>query len=165
MEMKKIEIFTDGSSLGNPGPGGYAAIVCYKGIKKELSQGYRRTTNNRMEMMGAIASLSALKERCSVTIYTDSQYLADGISKGWAIKWRQRGWIKSNKERALNVDLWSKLLDLLEYHQVEFKWLRGHAGHPENERCDKLAKEAATAPNLLIDKDYEESSLPTPGER
>lgn len=158
MELKKIEIFTDGSSLGNPGPGGYGVIVSYKGIKKELSQGYRRTTNNRMEMMGAIAALSALKERCEVILYTDSQYLCDGIGKGWAAGWRRRGWRKSNKEKALNVDLWSKLLDLLEYHKVELRWIRGHAGHPENERCDVLAKQAAVSPNLLIDKGYEENA-------
>jgi len=157
MDLKQIEIFTDGSSLGNPGPGGYGAIVSYKGIKKELSQGYRKTTNNRMEMMGAIAALSALKERCHVILYTDSQYLADGIMKGWALGWRKRGWVKSNKEKALNVDLWSKLLDLLEYHNVEFRWLRGHAGHIENERCDKLAKQAAVSPGLLADAGYEES--------
>lgn len=157
MELKKLEIYTDGCSLGNPGPGGYAAIVVYKGVKKELSQGYRKTTNNRMELMGAVAALSALKERCEVVLYTDSQYLADGISKGWAVSWRKRGWIKSNKEKALNVDLWSRLLDLLEYHKVEFRWLRGHAGHPENERCDKLAKQAAVSPNLLIDQGYEQN--------
>ncbi|MGE5431834.1 MAG: ribonuclease HI [Syntrophomonadaceae bacterium] len=153
-ELKHITIFTDGGSLGNPGPGGYAAIVEFKDRRREFSQGFKLTTNNRMEIMAAITGLSALKERCRVTLYTDSQYLVNGVMKGWAKKWKAKGWMRNKTEKAENVDLWEKLLDLVSYHEVEFKWVRGHAGHTENEMCDKLCKQAAQAPDLLEDTGY-----------
>lgn len=137
--MKKVEIFTDGACSGNPGPGGYGVVMRYKGIEKELSGGNPRTTNNRMELSAVIAGLSALKEPCEVTIISDSKYIIEAVQKGWAKKWKANNWIKSDKKKALNPDLWDKLLSLLEKHKVEFVWVKGHAGHPENERCDKLA--------------------------
>lgn len=143
-EKQLVHLYTDGSSLGNPGPGGYGAILEYNGVEKEFSGGENPTTNNRMELMGAIAGLSALKRPCRVILTSDSKYLVDGITKGWAKSWRARGWKKADKKPALNVDLWQKLLDLLEIHEVEFVWVKGHAGHPYNERCDELAVAYAT---------------------
>lgn len=137
--LKKVEIFTDGACSGNPGPGGYGTILRYNGVEKELSGGARETTNNRMELTAAIAGLEALKERCDVTLYSDSKYLVDAINCGWAVRWRENGWMRTKKEKAQNPDLWERLLDLLEYHQVQLVWVKGHAGHPENERCDRLA--------------------------
>lgn len=137
--MKKVEIFTDGACSGNPGPGGYGVVMRYKGIEKELSGGDSQTTNNRMELSAVIAGLSALKEPCEVTITSDSKYIIDAIQKGWAKKWKANNWIKSDKKKALNSDLWDELLSLLNKHKVEFVWVKGHAGHPENERCDELA--------------------------
>ncbi|MBQ4054864.1 MAG: ribonuclease HI [Clostridia bacterium] len=139
--MKKVDIYSDGACSGNPGPGGFGTIVVYKGIEKEISGGERNTTNNRMELLGAISGLEALKEPCEVTLTSDSKYLVDSITKGWAKSWRAKNWIKSDKKPALNADLWARLLDLLEIHKVEFVWVRGHVGHPYNERCDKLAVE------------------------
>ena len=134
-DIKKVEIFTDGACSGNPGPGGYGVVLrCGEHIK-ELSGGERETTNNRMELTGVIRGLEALKYPCEVTLTTDS------VTKGWVYGWKKRGWIKSDKKPALNVDLWEKLLPLLEKHKVEFVWVKGHAGHPENERCDRLAVE------------------------
>jgi ribonuclease HI len=137
--MKKVEIYTDGACSGNPGSGGWGAILKYGENVKELSGGEARTTNNRMEMSAVIAALSALKEPCQVTLTSDSKYVIDAITKGWAKKWQANNWIKSDKKPALNSDLWEKLLSLLEIHSVEFVWVKGHAGHPENERCDELA--------------------------
>lgn len=137
--MKEIELFTDGACSGNPGPGGWGAILRYNGIEKELSGGEENTTNNRMELTAAIEGLSALKEPCRVRLVTDSRYVADGIGKGWAESWRKNGWRKADKKPALNADLWEKLLLLTERHTVEIEWVRGHNGHPENERCDALA--------------------------
>ena len=137
--MKKVEIYSDGACSGNPGPGGYGTIIVYNGVEKELSGGEPETTNNRMELLGAIAGLEALKEPCEVTLTSDSRYLVDGVTKGWAESWRGKGWIKPDKRPALNPDLWGRLLDLLAVHNVEFVWVRGHVGHPYNERCDKLA--------------------------
>ena len=137
--MKHVEIFTDGACSGNPGPGGYGVVLRFGTVEKELSGGEANTTNNRMELMGVIAGLSALKEPCAVTLTTDSRYVVDSITKGWVYGWKRKGWIKSDKKPALNVDLWEQLLHLLERHRVEFVWVRGHAGHPENERCDALA--------------------------
>ncbi len=137
--MKKVEIFTDGSCLGNPGAGGWGAILRYKGTEKEISGGDKATTNNRMELTAVIEALSMLKERCDVTLYSDSQYVCNGLAKGWAKKWKANGWKKADKTPALNSDLWSKLLDLYEKHDVHIVWVKGHAGHPENERCDRLA--------------------------
>lgn len=135
-------IFTDGACSGNPGPGGWGAILKYRDKTLELSGGEPRTTNNRMELLGVINALEQLKRptRCEIT--TDSQYVINGITKGWAAGWRARGWIKSDKKPALNADLWDRLLNLLEIHDVRFKWTRGHAGHAENERCDELARRA-----------------------
>lgn len=137
--MKKIEMFTDGACSGNPGPGGWGVILRYNGIEKELSGGARETTNNRMELTAVIEGLKALKEPCEVLICTDSKYVVDGITLGWAKKWRSNGWKKPDKKPALNPELWSELLDLTERHSVKFKWIKGHAGHAENERCDMLA--------------------------
>lgn len=140
-ELKHVEIFTDGACSGNPGPGGYGTILRYGGAEKELSGGEAETTNNRMELMAAIAGLEALKERCAVTLYSDSKYLTDAIKCGWAVKWRANGWRRGRNAPALNADLWERLLGLLENHEVEIVWVKGHAGHPENERCDRLAVE------------------------
>ncbi|MBR1738983.1 MAG: ribonuclease HI [Ruminococcus sp.] len=137
--MKQIEMFTDGACSGNPGPGGYGVILRYKGNEKELWGGERATTNNRMELTAVIKGLEALKEPCQVTLYSDSKYIIDAVNKGWAEKWRANGWIKGDKKPALNPDLWERLLDLLKIHRVEFIWVKGHAGHPENERCDQMA--------------------------
>ena len=140
MEQKKeVELFTDGACLGNPGPGGYGAILRWNGKEKEISGGEPSTTNNRMEISAAIAGLSALKIPCKVTLYSDSQYLVNAIQKGWAARWKRCGWMRTKTEPAQNKDLWETLLNLLERHQVEFVWVKGHAGHPENERCDRLA--------------------------
>ena len=136
---KRVEIFTDGACSGNPGPGGYGAILKYGEHIKELSGGEEQTTNNRMELTAVITALEALKEPCLVVLTTDSKYVVDGIEKGWAKSWRENGWKKKDKKPALNPDLWGKLLDLLEVHEVKFNWVKGHAGHPENERCDELA--------------------------
>ena len=137
--MKKIEMFTDGACSGNPGPGGWGTILRYKGVEKELCGGEKETTNNRMELTAVIAGLEALKEPCEVTVTTDSRYVVDGITKGWAESWRNNGWKKPDKKPALNPDLWERLLDLTEKHEVSFNWIKGHAGHSENERCDALA--------------------------
>ncbi len=139
--LKKVEIFTDGACSGNPGPGGYGVVLRYNGNEKELSGGDSQTTNNRMELTAAIVGLEALKERCFVTLYSDSKYLIDAINCGWAVRWRENGWMRTKKDAAQNPDLWDRLLNLLEKHQVEFVWVKGHAGHPENERCDRLAVE------------------------
>ena len=137
--MKKVELFTDGACSGNPGPGGWGAILRYNGHEKELSGGEADTTNNRMELLAVIEGLQALKEPCEVTLTSDSQYVCNAISKGWAKSWKKNGWIKSDKSPAKNPELWDRLLDLLERHRVTVVWVRGHNGHPENERCDELA--------------------------
>ncbi|MDY3257217.1 MAG: ribonuclease HI [Ruminococcus callidus] len=140
--MKKVFLFSDGACSGNPGPGGYGVILRYKDTEKEFSGGEPETTNNRMELMGVITGLSALKEPCEVLVTTDSKYVVDSITKGWVHSWQKKGWVKSDKKPALNVDLWKQLLPLLEIHKVTFNWVKGHAGHPENERCDAMAVEA-----------------------
>lgn len=137
--MKYIELFTDGACSGNPGPGGWGVVLRYQGHEKELCGGERDTTNNRMELTAAIMGLSALKEPCKVRLVTDSKYVADGITKGWAQSWQKNGWRKADKKPALNPDLWEKLLELIKIHNVTIEWVKGHAGHPENERCDQLA--------------------------
>lgn len=137
--MKHVDIYTDGACSGNPGAGGWGAVIVYKGIEKELSGGEAKTTNNRMELTAVIEALKALKEPCEVTLTSDSKYVVDGITKGWAKSWRTKGWRKGDGKPALNPDLWGELLDLLEMHSVEFVWVKGHAGHPYNERCDRLA--------------------------
>lgn len=137
--MKKIEIFTDGACSGNPGPGGWGVVLRYNGVEKELSGGEAETTNNRMELTAVISALLALKEPCEVFLTTDSKYVCDSVLKGWVYTWKSNGWRKADKKPALNVDLWEQLLELLEKHNVTFNWVKGHAGHPENERCDRLA--------------------------
>lgn len=153
-DPKNVSIYTDGACIGNPGPGGYGVVLLYKGHRRELSGGYRQTTNNRMELFAAIVGLEALKQKCRVTLNSDSQYLIKAIDRGWAKKWRANGWKRNRRESASNPDLWERILDLCEYHQVEFKWIRGHSGHLENERCDELALEAAKRPNLDVDEGY-----------
>lgn len=140
--MKHVDIYTDGACSGNPGPGGYGAILVFKGAEKELSGGHPETTNNRMELLGAITALEQLKEPCNVLLTSDSKYLVDGINLGWASSWKKNNWKKADKKPALNSDLWERLLQLLEIHDVTFTWVKGHAGHPYNERCDALAVEA-----------------------
>ena len=134
-----VEIFTDGACSGNPGPGGYGAILKAGGSVKEISGGAKDTTNNRMELSGVIEALSSLKYPCDVVLTTDSKYVIDSVTKGWARSWQKNGWKKADKKPALNTDLWGKLLSLLDIHNVKFVWVKGHAGHPENERCDELA--------------------------
>ncbi len=137
--MKHVDIYTDGACKHNPGPGGWGAVIVFKGIEKELSGGEGHTTNNRMELMAVINALEALKEPCEVTLTSDSKYVIDSIEKRWVYGWKQRGWVKSDKSPALNPDLWERLLQLLEIHEVKLVWVKGHAGHPYNERCDELA--------------------------
>jgi ribonuclease HI len=158
--MKQVTIYTDGACTGNPGPGGYGVILQYNNQRKELSAGFRHTTNNRMEMLACVAGLRALKEPCEVTIFSDSRYVVDAMSKAWALKWRSNGWKRKDgdgaRKEVRNPDLWEQMLDLCEKHRVAFKWVRGHAGHVENERCDELAREAAASDGLSIDAAYEE---------
>jgi len=156
-DRKYVTIYTDGACIGNPGPGGYGTVLMYKGRRRELSGGYRLTTNNRMEMLAAIVALEALKESCRVTIHTDSEYLANAVEKGWARRWKANGWRRNKKEKALNPDLWERLITLCDSHEVEFKWIRGHAGDIENERCDSLAIQAAQQSTLIVDEGYEAS--------
>ena len=137
--MKTVTIYTDGACSGNPGPGGWGAILCYNGAEKELSGGEAMTTNNRMELTGVIEALSALNEPCTVELYSDSKYVVDALSKGWARAWREKGWIKADKKPALNVDLWEKLLQLCQTHELHCHWVKGHAENEFNNRCDELA--------------------------
>ena len=155
VDKSHVTIYTDGACRGNPGPGGYGVLLVSDGHCRELSGGYRMTTNNRMEILAAIVGLEALKKRSTVTVYSDSQYLVNAIQEGWAKRWRASGWKRNKKERAINPDLWARLLDLCERHDVEFRWVRGHAGHPENERCDELAVAAAASSDLPTDEGYE----------
>lgn len=142
-EMKKhVELFTDGACSGNPGKGGWGAVLRYGQSERELSGGEKSTTNNRMELKAVIMGLKALKEPCHVTLTTDSKYVSDGLSKGWARSWQKNGWRKADKKPALNPDLWEELLRLTDIHDVDIVWVKGHAGHPENERCDRLAVKA-----------------------
>lgn len=137
--IKEIEMFSDGACSGNPGPGGWGAILRFKGTEKELSGGETDTTNNRMEMMGAIAALESLKEPCKITAYTDSQYIANAFLKKWLDSWQKNGWKTAAKKPVKNKDLWERLLIQVQRHQVAWRWIKGHTGHPENERCDELA--------------------------
>ncbi|MFV0399968.1 MAG: ribonuclease HI [Oscillospiraceae bacterium] len=140
--MKNVRLYTDGACSGNPGPGGWGTILRFGGHEKELSGGEADTTNNRMELTAVIKGLEALKEPCKVDVTSDSRYVVDAVEKGWARGWKARGWKKADKKPALNADLWEQLLRLLDTHDVTFHWIRGHDGHPENERCDALAVEA-----------------------
>ena len=137
--MKQVEIYTDGACSGNPGPGGWGAILLYKGHRKEISGGEPATTNNRMELTAVISALSMLKEPCVVELYSDSKYVIDALEKGWAWGWKKRGWVKSDKKPALNPDLWERLLGLTQTHTVHYHWVKGHAENPLNNRCDELA--------------------------
>jgi ribonuclease HI len=153
-----IEIYTDGGALGNPGPGGYGIVMISGNRKKELCGGYRLTTNNRMELMGCIVALQELKQKNRpITLYSDSSYVVNGINKGWAKSWRKNGWIKSDKKPAMNHDLWAELLKLTEGLDIIFKWVKGHAGNPNNERCDELAVSSAKQYHLPTDTGYEQA--------
>ncbi len=138
-KLEHVDIYTDGACRGNPGPGGWAAILVCRGFEREISGGEKSTTNNRMELTAAIEGLAALKFPCEVTLTSDSKYLTDAVNRGWLKSWQARGWVKSNREPVLNIDLWKKLLDLISGHRVTFVWVRGHDGHRYNERCDALA--------------------------
>ena len=152
--VKHVIIYTDGGCRGNPGPGGYGAVLLFGAKRREISAGFRRTTNNRMEIMAVIAGLSALRYRCAVTVYTDSKYVANSITLGWAARWRAKGWKREDKN-VPNFDLWSQLLDLCAQHKVTFEWVKGHAGTVENERCDVLSNQAFRGTDLPVDSGYE----------
>jgi ribonuclease HI len=154
-ESGRIVIYTDGSSLTNPGPGGYGAVLLYPDRRKELSGGYRLTTNNRMELMACIMALRSLESDEPVELYCDSRYVVDSISKGWAKRWKSKRWKRDRDQPVENADLWAQLLELLDSHKVDFHWLAGHAGHKENERCDQLARKAARGKYLPVDVGYQ----------
>jgi ribonuclease HI len=158
--LKRVTIYTDGACLGNPGPGGYGVVLLHGEYRRELSGGYRLTTNNRMELTAAIQGLAALKQPCRVQLVSDSEYVVNAIEKGWARRWRANGWYRQNRKMAENRDLWEALLRLCEKHQVRFEWIKGHAGHAENERCDQLALHAAKQPNLPEDAGYTRAFAP-----
>jgi len=149
--MKEVTIYTDGACSGNPGPGGYGVVLLYEDHRKELSGGFQDTTNNRMELMALIKGLEALKEGCKVTVHSDSKYVVDSLNKGWALKWRANNWIRNKRDKALNRDLWEKLLELIEPHHVKIKWVKAHSENPLNERCDYLAVRAYNKANLPAD--------------
>ena len=155
--IKKVEIFTDGACSGNPGAGGYGAILRYGTHEKELSGGEALTTNNRMELMAAIAGFEALTKPCHVTVYSDSQYLLKAFNEKWLEGWIKKGWKRGKNDPVKNVDLWKRLLAAMQMHQAEFVWVKGHNGHPQNERCDELATTAADGNNLCIDEGLEEN--------
>ena len=155
MNEGTVIIYTDGACSGNPGPGGYGVILAYNGQQTEFSQGFRWTTNNRMEILAAIVGLEAIDTPAHVQIYSDSKYLVDAMEKGWAKRWKANDWMRNKKELASNIDLWKQMLQLCDHHQVEFFWVKGHAGHEWNERCDQLAREALAASQLLIDDGYQ----------
>jgi len=153
--VKKVEIYTDGACTGNPGKGGFGAVLIYNGNEKRISKGFRKTTNNRMELMAAIEALKLLKEACEVDLYSDSKYLTDAINKNWLSSWQKNGWKKSDKKPVLNRDLWEELISLIEYHTVSFIWVKGHDGNEYNEICDTLAVEAYNNFADSIDECYE----------
>ncbi len=153
--MDWVEIYTDGACSGNPGPGGYGVILRYGQKEKELSAGFRLTTNNRMELLAAVKALEALKRPCKVKLYSDSKYLVDALKLGWVQKWQKAGWMRNRTEPAKNPDLWQRLLQLLQVHQVEWFWVKGHSQNPWNNRCDQLAVAASHQPNLPDDPGYQ----------
>ncbi|MBO2641291.1 ribonuclease HI [Shewanella algae] len=155
-ELKQIQIYTDGSCLGNPGPGGYGVVMRYKQHTKELSGGFALTTNNRMELLAPIIALESLKEPCKIVLTSDSQYMRQGITQ-WIHGWKKKGWVTSNKTPVKNVDLWQRLDKATQQHQIDWRWVKGHTGHPENERCDTLAREAAEANPATVDQGYQAS--------
>ncbi|HZK75750.1 MAG TPA: ribonuclease HI [Candidatus Kapabacteria bacterium] len=152
MRKPHVTIYTDGACSGNPGPGGYGAILIdASGRRRELSGGFRNTTNNRMELLAVISALEALKRPCDVTLVSDSEYVINAITKGWLASWQRKGWRKADKKPVMNIDLWQRLLPKLKEHNIEFRWTKGHAGNPENERCDELAVAASGEDNLPLD--------------
>lgn len=151
--MKQIDIYTDGSCLGNPGPGGYGAVIKFKQHTKEISQGFKHTTNNRMELLAAVEALNTLNETCQVTLTTDSQYVKNGINQ-WIFNWKKNGWKTSDRKPVKNADIWKQLDHAVAQHKVTWKWVKGHSGHPENERCDELARNAAESKDLLDDHGF-----------
>ena len=156
---KHVTVYTDGACIGNPGPGGYGVVLIRGENRREFSGGFRHTTNNRMELMGPIKALDALNQSCRVTLHSDSKYVVDAIEKGWARRWRDNGWMRNKRQQAVNPDLWGMLLDLCDKHEVEFRWVRGHADDPDNERCDQLANQAALRRDLPVDKGDEPPGL------
>ncbi len=161
-DKPQVTIYTDGACLKNPGPGGYGVVVFCNGQRRELSGGFRLTTNNRMEILAAIEGLKSLKRPSKVLLYSDSQYLVNAIQQGWAKRWRASGWMRGKGQPAINPDLWKQLLALCEQHEVTFSWVRGHAGNTENERCDRLSVQAAKGRNLAIDAAYEQAIVQHP---
>lgn len=159
-ELKEVTIYTDGAAEPNPGPGGYGAVLLCGPYRKELSGGFARTTNNRMEILAAIKGLEALKTPCKVRLHSDSQYLVNAMTKGWARRWQAYGWKRNRHDEAVNPDLWGRLLTLCETHDVQFVWVKGHAGHRENERCDRLAVQASQKGKLPADEGYEKPPQP-----
>jgi ribonuclease HI len=154
-ELKEIKIYTDGACSGNPGPGGYACVLIHDEHRKELSGGFRKTTNNRMEIIAAVKGLEALKYPCKVKLYSDSKYLINAMTKGWAVRWKANFWMRNKKEAAQNPDLWKRLLELCDIHETTFIWVKGHASNKENNRCDELAVAAYQKTNLPTDEGYE----------
>jgi len=154
MATKDVEIYTDGACSGNPGPGGYGAVIIYKNKRREISQGFKITTNNRMEILAVIEALKILNRPCNINLYSDSKYLIDAITKGWLKKWQENNWHRNKKDSVLNIDLWKELLNLLELHNINFIWVKGHNNNKENERCDFLARQAIKSHNLKIDNNY-----------
>jgi len=153
--MSEVTIYTDGGCHGNPGPGGYGVVLLSGAHRKELSGAYKHTTNNRMELLACITGLEALKHPCHVTLHSDSKYIVDSVTKGWARRWRDNGWRRNKKDKAINPDLWARLLDLCERHQVRFVWVKGHAGNKENERCDQLVQNAIGGGDWADDEEYQ----------
>lgn len=151
----KVIIYTDGACSGNPGPGGYGAVMHFGEHRKELSGGFRKTTNNRMELLAVIEGLRTLKRPCAVTVFSDSKYIVDAVNKGWARRWQANGWKRNRNDRALNPDLWARLLNLIDAHDVCFRWVKGHTGNPGNARADALAVAASRDDNLAVDEEYE----------
>ena len=156
--MKEIILYSDGACSVNPGPGGYGSILEFNETRKEFSKGFRNTTNNRMELMGVIEPLRLLKEPCKVTIYTDSMYIVNSVKKKWLDGWVKRDWKRSDREPVKNIDLWKLMLELLEVHQLDFNWVKGHNEHEENERCDELAVSARQQRDLEVDGEYEKET-------
>lgn len=152
--MKTVDIYTDGACSGNPGVGGYGIVLKYGDVIREISQGYKLTTNNRMELLGVIIALEHLREDCNVNLYSDSKYVVDAINLGWAKKWKENNWMRNKKEKALNTDLWERLFVLLQKHNVTFIWVKGHADNEYNNRCDRLAVASMKEDNLLDDEKY-----------
>ncbi len=152
--MKTVTIFTDGACSGNPGPGGFGAVIIYGEMRREISDGFKLTTNNRMEILAVIEALKILRQPCNVNLYSDSKYVVDAIKKGWLIKWQKNNWLRNKFQPVSNIDLWQNLLPLLQFHNVNFIWVKGHNDNQENERCDYLARSAINSPTLNIDFNY-----------